>query len=92
MHDEFSAYNALKKINYLHLWIDHTKMFCGGDIHVNSVESFWAIVKRAIYGIYNRVSVKYLQSYSYIDEVSFSFNNRYEDEGFDSILKNAVLA
>jgi len=89
IHDEFPAYNELKKTDYMHLWVDHTKMFCDDKVHVNAVESFWAIVKRAIYGIYHRVSIKYLQSY--IDECSFRYNNRDVDDSFDLVLKNAVL-
>ena len=58
--DEYRGYNELKHTNYIHLGIDHNKMFVDGDIHTNTIESFWAIVKRAIYGIYHRVSVKYL--------------------------------
>jgi transposase len=27
-------------------------MFVDDDIYTNTVESFWAIVKRAVYGIY----------------------------------------
>jgi transposase-like protein len=69
--------------------IDHTKMFCDGDIHTNTVENFWAIVKRAIYGIYHKVSIKYLQEY--INEFSFRYNNRNIDESFDILLKNTIL-
>ena len=64
-------------------------MFVYGDIHTNTVESFWAIVKRVFYGTYHRVSVKYLQQY--INEFSFMYNNRNIDNSFDLILKNAIL-
>lgn len=61
--DEFHGYDKLRHTDYIHLMIDHTKMFVDGDIHTNTIESFWAIVKRAIYGIYHKVSVKYLPIY-----------------------------
>jgi len=64
-------------------------MFVDGDIHTNTVESFWAIVKRAIYGIYHNVSLKYMQSY--INEFSFRYNNRNINESFDMILKNSLI-
>ena len=85
--DEFHAYDRLKYTDYTHLMIDHTKMFVDGDIHTNTVESFWAIVKRVIYGIYHKVSVKYLQQY--INEFSFRYNHREIDKSFDLILKNS---
>lgn len=87
--DEFHAYDRLKYTDYIHLMIDHTKMFVDGDIHTNTVESFWAIVKRAVYGIYHKVSVKYLQQY--INEFSFRYNHRDIDNSFDVVLRNAVL-
>ncbi len=65
-------------------------MFVDGDINTNAVESFWAIVKRAFYGIYHRVSVKYLQQY--INDFSFRYNNRNIDSSFDLILKNAIIS
>ena len=61
--DEFTGYNILKKTNYIRLSIDHTKEYASGIIHTNNVESFWATLKRGIYGIYHHISVQYLQSY-----------------------------
>jgi transposase-like protein len=86
--DEFRSYDKLAKADYIHLRIDHTKMFVDGNIHTNTVESFWAIVKRAVYGIYHHISLKYMQDY--IDEFSFRYNHREIDNGFDLILKNSV--
>ncbi|MCP3659776.1 MAG: IS1595 family transposase [Bacteroidetes bacterium] len=88
MTDEFKSYNILKNTNYIHLKIDHTKNYVDGDIHTNSVESFWAILKRGIYGIYHHVSLKYLQNY--INEFCFRYNNRNQNM-FDLILKQGVL-
>ena len=87
--DEYRGYNELRNTDYIHLRIDHNKMFVGGDIYTNTIESFWAIVKRSIYGIYHRISVKYLQDY--INEFSFRYNHRDIDNSFDLILKNAIL-
>lgn len=87
--DEFKGYNKLKNTNYIHLRIDHTKTFVDNDIHTNTVESFWAIVKRAFYGTYHRISKKYLQGY--INEISFRYNHRNINESFDLLLENTVL-
>lgn len=35
-----------------------------GEIHTNSVESFWAVLKRAYKGIYHHMSPKHLQRYA----------------------------
>jgi transposase-like protein len=49
---------------YLHRRINHSsKVYVQGDIHTNSVEGFWSLIKRGIGGVYHQVSQKYLQSY-----------------------------
>ena len=34
-----------------------------GDVHTNSVESFWALLKRGYHGTYHQISFKHLQRY-----------------------------
>ncbi len=87
--DEFRGYQKLRYTNHFHLQIDHNKMFADGIVHTNTIESFWAIVKRAFYGTYHRVSVKYLQEY--INEISFRYNHRDINDSFDLVLKNSIL-
>lgn len=87
--DEFRAYNVFAILDWIHIRIDHSKRYVDGIAHTNTIESFWAIVKRAVYGIYHHVSLKYLQHY--IDEFCFRFNNRDEDLAFDLVLKQSTL-
>lgn len=87
MTDEFRGYNYLDNKNYIHLRIDHQKAFADGMTHTNNIESYWATLKRGIYGIYHHVSLKYLQRY--VDEFSFRYNNR-KDDMFTMILKQSV--
>jgi len=61
--DEYRGYQKLRYTQHFHLQIDHNKMFVDSIVHTNTIESFWAIVKRAIYEVYHRISVKYLQAY-----------------------------
>jgi len=86
--DEFKGYNILKNTEYVHLVIDHSKGFCKDFIHTNNIESFWATLKRGIYGIYHHVSVKYLQRY--INEFCFRYNNR-KTNMFSLVLRQGVL-
>ncbi len=88
--DEFTGYSILRKTKYVHLVIDHTKGFVDDFIHTNNVESFWATLKRGVYGIYHHVSIKYLQTY--VNEFCFRFNNRENGDMFDLVLKQAVVA
>jgi len=88
MTDEFKGYDPLSKNKFIHLRVDHSKAYADGNIHTNSAESFWAILKRAVYGIYHHVSVKYLQHY--VDEFCFRWNNR-DNNMFDLVLKQSIL-
>lgn len=80
----------MERTKHIHLAVDHSKQFTNGFIHTNNVESFWAVLKRGVYGIYHHVSVKYLQNY--INEFCFRFNNRENGDMFDLVLRQAVLA
>lgn len=84
--DEFRGYNILSKVGFNHLKIDHTKSFGSGEIHTNTIESFWGILKRGVYGIYHSISRKYLQNY--INEFAFRYNNRFNENIFDTLIKN----
>ena len=86
--DEFASYNTLSEgRRYRHQRINHSsKVYVVGDIHTNTIEGFWSLVKRGIGGVYHQVSQKYLQSY--LNEYTFRYNRR--DQGnliFTSILR-----
>jgi len=67
---------------------DHQKMFAQGEVHTNNIESFWATLKRGVYGIYHHVSVKHMQSY--VDEFCFRYNYRKCDM-FNMVIKQSVI-
>src|SRR5216683_767132 len=65
------------------------RVYVRGNVHTNTIEGFWSLVKRGIGGVYHQVSQKYLQSY--LDEYSFRYNRR--DQGnliFTSLLKRVA--
>ena len=45
-----------------------------GDAHTQTVESFFAILKRGVFGSFHSVSEQHLQRY--VDEFAFRWNNR----------------
>lgn len=60
---------------YSHRRINHTAgVYVRGDVHTNTIEGFWSLLKRSIGGTYHAVSQKYLQSY--LDEYAFRYNHR----------------
>ncbi len=50
-----------------------------GDVYTNTVEGFFALLKRGIYGTFHHVSKKHLQRY--VDEFVFRYNARKMDDG-----------
>ena len=74
--DEYTGYNRMNSI-LPHLTINHSKEYAKGDIHTNTIESFWAILKRGIMGQFHWVSKKYLNNY--IDEFCYRYNARNND-------------
>jgi transposase-like protein len=86
--DEYSAYNRFDAI-IEHIKIDHSKMYSYKGLNTNSIESFWAIVKRGIIGQYHSVSDKHLPKY--IDEFCFKYNNRRFDDMFETLVFNSIL-
>jgi len=64
---------------YQHQRINHSaKIYVMGDIHTNTIEGFWSLLKRGIGGVYHCVSAKFLQSYC--DEFSFRYNRRFDTQ------------
>jgi transposase len=86
--DEYSVYDQLHKHpnSYEHKRIQHKQqVYVMGDVHTQTIEGFWSLVKRGIGGVYHSVSRKYLQTY--LDEYSFRYNRR--DQG--NLIFNAFL-
>ena len=92
MTDQFSGYNILNhpnEKNLVRIMVNHDMIYSlGNGVHTNGIESFWAILKRGIYGIFHHVSVKYLQRY--VDEFCFRLNYRKEEDAFEKIIGLAV--
>lgn len=85
--DEYRGYDRLNSfIN--HLTINHQYEYSNGNIHTNTIESFWAILKRGIIGQYHKVSDKYLPLY--LAEFCYRFNQRDNKNLFNDILINST--
>ncbi len=73
--DEWGPYRILSSLGYEHETVDHrAKEYARGDVHVNSLENFWGILKRSIRGTHIHVSRKHLPKY--LGEFEFRFNLR----------------
>jgi len=61
-----------------------------GDIHTNTVESAFSLLKRGIMGTWHRISAKHLPSY--LEEMEFRFNRRNRSDLFLDTLRHMVTA
>lgn len=85
--DEYRGYMTMRRI-ISHLQINHSEAYANGIINTNSIESFWAILKRGIVGQFHKVSKKYLNAY--IDEFCWRFNERKNASAFDKLVGNML--
>lgn len=77
--DDFSAYNGLGARGYTHQRINHSeKVYVVGEVHTNTIEGFWSLIKRGIGGVYHNVGRHYLQTY--LNEYSFRYNRRFDTQ------------
>lgn len=85
--DEYKGYSKMDEI-IEHVKIDHQRLYSYKGINTNSIESFWAIIKRQIIGQHHQVSLKHLPKY--VAEAVFKYNNRKVDDMFETLIINAM--
>ncbi len=92
--DEFNAYPPAMKATGLtakHKTIKHkAKIYVDGEIHTNTVESAFSLLKRGIIGSWHRISAKHLEAY--LQEMEFRFNRRNSKDLFVDTLRHMVTS
>ena len=89
--DEWAPYVKAVEGYAGHHRINHSeKVYVDGNVHTNSLENFWSLLKRSISGTY--VSVEPFHLFRYLDEQSYRFNNRKltDAERFSAAVSGAV--
>ncbi len=61
-----------------HRVIDHNQSYAWGDVHTNTIENAFSLLKRGVYGTFHKVSIKHLGRYC--NEFSYRFNRRHSQE------------
>lgn len=79
--DENKSYIGIgKEFAGGHASVCHSaREYVRGDVHSNTVEGFFSIVKRGLNGIYHSVSKQHL--HRYLSEFEFRYNNRELEDG-----------
>jgi len=87
MTDEYGGYFGISKV-LPHETVNHRVWYVDRDKHTNTVESFWALLKRGIVGQFHKVSLKHLPKY--VDEFCYRHNNRKHEDTFGLTIQHAV--
>jgi transposase-like protein len=92
--DELNTYpTAFRETAFAerHKTIKHkAKIYVDGDIHTNTVESAFSLLKRGIVGTWHRISAKHLAAY--LNEMEFRFNRRKNPDLFIDTLRHMITA
>ena len=82
--DEYRAYRSVRN-TMPHAVINHSKCYAEGNIHTNTIEGFWSLLKRAWYGSHHHYSNAYTPLY--VSESAWKYNNRGNDNAFGTFLQ-----
>jgi transposase-like protein len=90
MTDYAAIYDSIGPEFRSHETVNHSAdEYVRGKIHTNTVESYFAILKRQMYGTHHAVSEQHLQRY--VSEVAFKWNTRTALEFTDTMRANEAL-
>lgn len=85
MTDSFPVYNGLDNEFAGHGVVDHSMgEYVNGDIHTNTVEGWFALLKRGVTGTFHHVSDEHLDRY--VDEFVFRYNRRDVKDGERAVM------
>lgn len=87
MTDEFPAYRRMGEW-VPHFTINHAVRYVEGLIHTNTIEGFWSLVKRALYGQHHHYSREHAAAY--IVEACYKYNIRKSANPFADFIRGAV--
>jgi transposase-like protein len=92
--DDYNAYKSaaadLRK-DGRHKTIRHKlKIYVKGDIHTNTIESAFSLLKRGVIGTWHKISAKHLAAY--LQEMEFRFNRRNRSNLFIDTLRHMITA
>ena len=80
MTDESAIYPTIGREFAGHDTVRHgTFEYVRGEVHVNTAESFFALLKRGLIGTFHAVSKRHL--HRYVNEFAFRWNHRRADDG-----------
>ena len=86
--DEYRAYGLAKRYFEASATINHNERYADGDVHTNSIEGFWGLLKRAWYGSHHHYTEGRMPLY--VAEASWKFNRRKDPDSFGTFMRECV--
>ena len=84
MTDESNVYQNVERI-IERKTVNHKEQYVDGDVHTNTLEGFWGLLKRAWYGQHHKYKVRFMPLY--VAEAVWKYNNRKRENVFDFFVK-----
>ena len=85
MTDEGTAYRGMADDGWEHHTVQRKdRVYVSGDVHTQTIDGFWALLKRGITGTHHAVSRKWLQGY--VNEYVWRYNRRNDPRGMFALL------
>lgn len=89
--DEWPSYAGIGDGDTVHDTVNHSlEEYVRGEVHINTAESVWSLLKRSIIGAFHHVSVKHLDRY--LDELEWRHSGRDNTHIFRDTLRELVKA
>jgi transposase-like protein len=78
--DSATLYTHINEYFLMHSSVNHSlEEYARGNVHTNTIECFWSVLKRTIGGTYTHVHPRHLDRY--LAEQIFRFDERYNKDG-----------
>lgn len=70
----------------MHKQVNHAVQYADGDVHVNMLEGFWQLLKRALYGSHHHYYTQFWMPF-YVSEASWKYNHRKDANLFEAFFR-----
>ena len=87
MTDQLPAYGRMGDW-IRHATVDHGKCYVEGITHVNTIEGFWALLKRALVGQHHHYTTRHAAAY--VAEACYKYNIRRNETAFGDFIQATV--
>lgn len=89
--DEWRSCGSLTHHGYGHRRVRHSaQIYVDGDVHTNTIEGFFKLLRNGIRGTHHAVSRRWLQSY--LDEFAWRYNERHNPRSMFNLLLQRAAA